>query len=67
MKNSEIVALEDIALTEKIAETREGIFRSRFNDTFGGSTDTSTAKKLRRQLARLLTEQRKRQMSQEEA
>ncbi len=67
MKNSEIVALEEIALNEKIDETRNDIFRARFSDTFGGSTDTSTARKLRRQLARLLTEQRKRQASQEEA
>ncbi|GAB4477755.1 MAG: 50S ribosomal protein L29 [Anaerolineales bacterium] len=62
MKASEIRALSDGELAKKIDETREALMNLRFQLAVGSLTDTSALRRTRRELARLLTVQRERQL-----
>ncbi|PWH19765.1 MAG: 50S ribosomal protein L29 [Anaerolineae bacterium] len=63
MKVSEMRALSDAELQKKINETREALMNLRFQLAMGSLTDTSALRQTRRELARLLTIQRERQLS----
>jgi large subunit ribosomal protein L29 len=63
MKVSEIRALSDAELLKKINDTREALMNLRFQLAMGNLTDTSALRRTRRDLARLLTVQRERQLS----
>lgn len=62
MKTSEIRALSDGELVKKINNTREALMNLRFQLAMGSLKDTSTLRRTRRELARLLTIQRERQL-----
>ncbi|MCS6906527.1 MAG: 50S ribosomal protein L29 [Anaerolineales bacterium] len=63
MKPSEIRALSDAELAKKINETREALMNLRFQLAMGNLTDTAALRRTRRDLARLLTIQRERQLA----
>ncbi len=63
MKVSEIRALSDGELEKKIRDTREALMNLRFQMAMGSLTDNSALRQTRRELARLLTIQRERQLS----
>lgn len=63
MKASEIRALSDGELMKKINDTREALMNLRFQLAMGNLTDTSALRRTRRELARLLTIQKERQLS----
>lgn len=63
MKVKEIRALSDAELVKKINDTREGLMNLRFQLAMGSLTDTTALRRTRRDLARLLTVQRERQLS----
>ncbi len=63
MKVSEIRALSDGELEKKIRDTREALMNLRFQMAMGSLTDTSALRQTRREIARLLTIQRERQLS----
>jgi len=58
MQPAEIRAFSPAELQSRIDDTREALFKLRFQTAFGQATDTSQFRKTRRDLARMLTVQR---------
>ncbi len=58
MQPAEIRAFSPAELLSRIDDAREALFKLRFQTAFGQATDTSQFRKIRRDLARMLTVQR---------
>jgi large subunit ribosomal protein L29 len=63
MKTPEIRALSDTELTARLSEAREAYFKLRFQFATGQLTDHSRLRQARREIARLATVARERQLS----
>jgi large subunit ribosomal protein L29 len=61
--NAEIRALSDEELLDKIDEGKAELFNLRFQRAAGQVQNTARARQVRRQIARLKTEQRQRQLA----
>jgi large subunit ribosomal protein L29 len=66
-KAQELRDLPDAALVEKLAETRDELFKLRFSHMTGQLDNHSRLKELRRQVARCSTELRAREIAAHEA
>jgi len=66
-RNDEIVDLDDHNLEVRLAETREELFNLRFRRATGQLENGSAVRQARRQVARILTEQRRREIAEAEA
>jgi large subunit ribosomal protein L29 len=66
-KNDEIVDLDDHGLEVRLAETREELFNLRFRRATGQLENGNAVRHARRQVARILTEQRRREIAEAEA
>ena len=62
MRADEIRAMSDEDLSEALTEARKEMFNLRFQKTLGQISDTNRPRALRRQIARLLTIRREREL-----
>ena len=62
MRADEIRGMSDEDLTEALTEARKEMFNLRFQKTLGQISDTNRPRALRRQIARLLTIRREREL-----
>jgi large subunit ribosomal protein L29 len=65
MKTKDIRALQTGEIETKLDDAREELFKLRFQITTGSQTDTSRLSIIRREIARLLTIMRERQLAAE--
>ncbi len=63
MKASELRALTDEELGEKLGESRQELFRIRFQAATGGLESSARLRRTRREIARILTIQNERTMT----
>lgn len=66
-KTDEITDLDDHGLDVRLAETREELFNLRFRRATGQLENGNAVRQARRQVARILTEQRRREIAEAEA
>ena len=59
--------LDDAALVQELAEVKDGLFKLRFQNATGQLDDVSALKKQRKQVARINTELRAREIAAAEA
>ena len=59
--------LDDAALVQELAEVKDALFKLRFQNATGQLDDVSTLKKQRKQVARINTELRAREIAAAEA
>ena len=59
--------LDDAALVQELAEVKDALFKLRFQNATGQLDDVSTVKKHRKQVARINTELRAREIAAAEA
>ncbi|HEX7135340.1 MAG TPA: 50S ribosomal protein L29 [Iamia sp.] len=67
MAKSDINDLDDHGLDVRLAETREELFNLRFRRATGQLENGGAVREARRQVARILTEQRRREIAEAEA
>ena len=67
MAKSDINDLDDHGLDVRLAETREELFNLRFRRATGQLENGGAVRQARRQVARILTEQRRREIAEAEA
>ena len=65
MRTKDIRALQTGEIESKLDDTREELFKLRFQMTTGSLTDTSRLTQLKRDIARLMTVLRERQLAAE--
>ncbi|HLF02845.1 MAG TPA: 50S ribosomal protein L29 [Anaerolineales bacterium] len=65
MKTKDVRALQTGEIESKLDDTREELFKLRFQMTTGVLTDTSRLTELKRDIARLMTVLRERQLAAE--
>ncbi len=65
MKTKDVRALQTGEIESKLDDTREELFKLRFQMTTGVLTDTSRLTQLKRDIARLMTVLRERQLAAE--
>ncbi|HLM85743.1 MAG TPA: 50S ribosomal protein L29 [Solirubrobacteraceae bacterium] len=63
MKASEMRDMEDSEVTKRLAELRKEVFGLRFSNATGELDDTAALRRVRRDLARLLTVARERELA----
>lgn len=63
MKASEMRDMEDSEVTKRLAELRKEVFGLRFSNATGELDDTAALSRVRRDLARLLTVARERELA----
>lgn len=66
MKASELRALDDAQLREKLAEYKVELFNLRFQKATGKLTNTSRPRQVKKEIARILTILRERELAQAE-
>jgi large subunit ribosomal protein L29 len=66
-KTDDIVDLDDDGLEARLAETREELFNLRFRRATGQLENGNAVRQARRDVARILTEQRRREIAEAEA
>lgn len=66
MKASELRALDDAQLREKLAEYKVELFNLRFQKATGKLTNTARPRQVKREIARILTILRERELAQAE-
>jgi large subunit ribosomal protein L29 len=66
-KTDDIVDLDDHSLDVRLAESREELFNLRFRRATGQLEDANAVRQARRGVARILTEQRRREIAAAEA
>ena len=66
MKASELRALDDAQLREKLAEYKVELFNLRFQKATGKLTNTSRPRQVKKEIARILTILRERELAQVE-
>ena len=66
-KDKEYRSLDDAALVQELAEVKDALFKLRFQNATGQLDDVSTLKKQRKQIARINTELRAREIAAAEA
>ena len=59
--------LDDVALVQELAETKDALFKKRFENATGQLDNVSVLKKLRKDVARINTELRAREIAAAEA
>ena len=62
-KDTEYRNLDDTALVQELAEVKDALFKLRFQNATGQLDDVSTIKKHRKQVARINTELRAREIA----
>lgn len=67
MAKTDVVELDDDSLARRLAETREELFNLRFRHATGQLDNAAAIKTARREVARILTEARKREIAEAEA
>jgi large subunit ribosomal protein L29 len=67
MAKSDINDLDDHGLEARLAESREELFNLRFRRATGQLENGNAVRQARRQVARILTEQRRREIAEAEA
>jgi large subunit ribosomal protein L29 len=67
MAKSDINDLDDHGLDVRLAETREELFNLRFRRATGQLENANAIRHARRRVARILTEQRRREIAEAEA
>ena len=67
MAKTDIADLDDDGLEVRLAETREELFNLRFRRATGQLENGNAVRQARRQVARILTEQRRREIAEAEA
>jgi large subunit ribosomal protein L29 len=67
MAKTDISDLDDDGLEVRLAETREELFNLRFRRATGQLENGNAVRQARRQVARILTEQRRREIAEAEA
>ncbi len=55
--------LDDVALVQELAETKDALFKKRFENATGQLDNVSVLKKLRKDIARINTELRAREIA----
>ncbi len=63
MKASDLRAMTDEELEEKLGESRQELFRIRFQSATGGLESSARLRKTRREIARILTIKNERTMT----
>ena len=66
-KDKEYRSLDDAALVQELAEVKDALFKLRFQNATGQLDDVSALKKHRKQVARINTELRAREIAAAEA
>ncbi len=66
-KDTEYRNLDDTALVQELAEVKDALFKLRFQNATGQLDDVSAIKKQRKQVARINTELRAREIAAAEA
>jgi large subunit ribosomal protein L29 len=66
-KDQEYRSLDDAALVQELAEVKDALFKLRFQNATGQLDDVSALKKHRKQVARINTELRAREIAAHEA
>jgi large subunit ribosomal protein L29 len=66
-KSDDVVELDDDGLEVRLTQTREELFNLRFRRATGQLENGSAVRRARRQVARILTEQRRREIAEAEA
>ncbi|MBO9313291.1 MAG: 50S ribosomal protein L29 [Chloroflexus sp.] len=66
MKASELRALDDAQLREKLAEYKVELFNLRFQKATGKLTNTARPRQVKKEIARILTILRERELAQAE-
>ncbi len=66
-KDTEYLNLDDTALVQELAEVKDALFKLRFQNATGQLDDVSALKKHRKQVARINTELRAREIAAAEA
>ena len=66
-KDTQYRNLDDSALVQELAEVKDALFKLRFQNATGQLDDVSTIKKHRKQVARINTELRAREIAAAEA
>jgi large subunit ribosomal protein L29 len=67
MKTSELRELDDAALLEQLAEAKDDLFKKRFQLATGQLENTATVVRIKRDIARINTELRHREIAAAEA
>jgi large subunit ribosomal protein L29 len=67
MATSDVLELDDDALVRRLAETREELFNLRFRHATGQLDNSAAVRGARRDVARILTELRRREIAAAEA
>jgi large subunit ribosomal protein L29 len=66
-KDKQYTSLDDAALVQELAEVKDALFKLRFQNATGQLDDASALKKHRKQVARINTELRAREIAAAEA
>ena len=66
-KDTQYLNLDDAALVQELAEVKDALFKLRFQNATGQLDDVSAIKKQRKQVARINTELRAREIAAHEA
>jgi large subunit ribosomal protein L29 len=66
-KDTQYRSLDDAALVQELAEVKDALFKLRFQNATGQLDDVSAIKKQRKQVARINTELRAREIAAHEA
>ena len=66
-KDTQYLNLDDAALLQELAEVKDALFKLRFQNATGQLDDVSAIKKQRKQVARINTELRAREIAAAEA
>ena len=66
-KDTDYLNLDDTALVQELAEVKDALFKLRFQNATGQLDDVSAIKKHRKQVARINTELRAREIAAAEA
>jgi len=66
-KDTQYRSLDDAALVQELAEVKDALFKLRFQNATGQLDDVSALKKHRKQVARINTELRAREIAAHEA
>ena len=62
-KDTAYLELDDAALVQELAETKDALFKKRFENATGQLDNVSVLKKLRKDIARINTELRAREIA----
>ena len=62
-KDTAYLELDDAALVQELAETKDALFKKRFENATGQLDNVSVLKKLRKDIARIHTELRAREIA----